>query len=427
MILYSHPFLQNNRLLILLMMISVPAAGELKIYPFSEAFRIGLGPPVMFFFLLFLKKEFILRAGFLTASAVLLFRTGIDLVMFHHESILLSLLRHFPAFIYYFLYAYLFDRLGIKRYRDRSIAVGFSVLSIDLFSNAAELFIDYLLFAITFSFGDVLEIFFIALVRSFIVLSFLNMLKLNEAHAREKHITEQNEHMLMLVSNLYEETVYLKKTLNDAEEATRESYQLYRSFKQMDSRASQQALKLAGKIHEIKKDNQRIFAGLSNVIIKESPKDFMSVQELVQLTVRINEKYAISLGKNIIFSFVVSGDHPPYHVYTFLSLINNLVSNAVEAIEEAGSVRIELIHSRELIELHVFNSGRPISEKYKHLIFDPGFTTKYDKQGNPSTGIGLAHVKELINSLNGDITVVNERDGVLFVIKLPMHELIQKG
>ncbi|MET1032775.1 MAG: ATP-binding protein, partial [Domibacillus tundrae] len=199
MILYSHPFLKNNQMLILLMMISVPAAGELKIHPFSEAFRIGLGPPVMFFFLLFLKKEFILRAGFLTASAVILFRTGIDLIMFHHESILLSLQHHFPAFIYYFLYAYLFSRLGIKRYRDRSIAVGFSVLSIDLLSNAAELFIDYLLFALTFSFGDVLEIVFIALARSFIVLSFLNMLKLNEAHAREKHIIEQNEHMLMLV------------------------------------------------------------------------------------------------------------------------------------------------------------------------------------------------------------------------------------
>ncbi|MET1030298.1 sensor histidine kinase, partial [Domibacillus tundrae] len=272
-----------------------------------------------------------------------------------------------------------------------------------------------------------LEIVFIALARSFIVLSFLNMLKLNEAHAREKHIIEQNEHMLMLVSNLYEETVYLKKTLNDAEEATRESYQLYRSFKQTDSRASQQALKLAGKIHEIKKDNQRIFAGLSNVIINESPKDFMSVQELVQLTVRINEKYAASLKKTITFSLAVSGDHPPYHVYTFLSLTNNLVSNAVEAIEEAGSVRIELTRSRGLIELHVFNSGLPIPEKYKHIIFDPGFTTKYDKQGNPSTGIGLAHVKELVTSLNGDITLVNEPNGVLFVIKLPMHRLIQKG
>ena len=427
MILYLHPFFKNSRLLMLLMMISVPAAGELKIYPFSEAFRIGLGPPVMFFFLLLLKKELILRAGFLTALTVILFRTGIDLAMFPNESILISLQHHFPAFIYYFLYAYLFNRLDIKRLRDRSLAVGFSVLSIDLLSNAAELFIDFLLFSIIFSFGDVLEVVFIAIARSFIIISFLNMLKLNEAYAREKHITEQNEHMLMLISNLYAETIYLKKTLDDAEEATKESYQLYRSFKQTNSKSSQQALKLAGKIHEIKKDNQRIFAGLSNVIINESPKDFMTVQELISLTVRINEKYAASLGKNILVSFAVTGDHPPYHVYTFLSLTNNLVSNAVEAIKEAGSVQIELTRRREQAELHVFNSGQPISEKYKHVIFDPGFTTKYDKQGNPSTGIGLAHVKELVTSLNGEITLVNKPNGVLFIIKLPIHELIQKG
>ncbi len=47
------------------------------------------------------------------------------------------------------------------------------------------------------------------------------MMKLYEAQSREKHIKKQNEHMLMLISNLYEDAVHLKKTLQDAENITK--------------------------------------------------------------------------------------------------------------------------------------------------------------------------------------------------------------
>lgn len=411
----------------LLMILAVPAAGELKFYPFGEVFRIGLGPPVMFFFLWYLSRERRVWAGFLTALSVVLFRSGLELNASYYDGMYTSFEHHVPAFIYYFSYAYLFNLLNIKRFQNQPIKIGFAILALDLASNSVELCADYWFFSITLAFEDIAEIVLIAFARGFMVVSVLNMLKLNEVHMRQKHITEQNEHMLMLVSDLYEETVYLKKTLADAEEATKESYRLYRFLKQENHEGSQQALKLAGKIHDIKKDNQRIFAGLSKVIIKESPKDFMSAEELLQLTVQINEKYAASLKKNISFLSAVSGEHPPYHAYTFLSLTNNLVSNAVEAITEEGFIQIELLSREKWIELRVFNSGLPVSDKYKQVIFEPGFTTKYDENGNPSTGIGLAHVKELVTSFQGRITLKNEQDGVLFSIDIPVQAFSQKG
>lgn len=409
------------------MLLAVPAAGELKIYPFGEVFRIGLGSPVMFFFLLYVRKEWIVPAGLLTAIAVVLFRSALEFPPIRHEDILISFQHHVPAFIYYFSYACLFRFFYVQRSRTQVIRIGLAMLSIDLASNSVELFADHLLFAIALSFDDVIEIVLIAFGRGFIVVSLLNMLKLNEAYTREKHITEQNEHMLMLVSNLYEETVYLNKTLADAEKATSDSYQLYRSLKQSDHKDSRQALALAGKIHDIKKDNQRIFAGLSKVITNESPKDFMSAEELLQLTVQINEKYMASLKKNITFTRTIQGEHPSYHAYTFLSAVNNLVSNAVEAIPEEGLVQITLLSQQDWTELRVWNSGLPIAEKYKNVIFEPGFTTKYDKQGNPSTGIGLAHVREMVNGFGGCITVRNETNGVSFYIRIPMQALIKKG
>ncbi|TKJ01466.1 ATP-binding protein, partial [Bacillus cereus] len=124
------------------------------------------------------------------------------------------------------------------------------------------------------------------------------MMKLYEAQSRERHIKKQNEHMLMLISNLYEDAVHLKKTLQDAENITKKSYDLYKTLdsfehKQMDFQFQdlrQQALQIAGEVHDVKKDNQRIFAGLSKLISDESFTDYMSVHELVNIIIRANTK-----------------------------------------------------------------------------------------------------------------------------------------
>ncbi|MEH7117535.1 ATP-binding protein, partial [Neobacillus vireti] len=58
-----------------------------------------------------------------------------------------------------------------------------------------------------------------------------------------------------------------KKTLKNTENITKESYDLYRNLKEQEKRDnvfnqqfSQKLLRIAGEIHEVKKDNQRIFA-----------------------------------------------------------------------------------------------------------------------------------------------------------------------
>ncbi|MBD5070837.1 ATP-binding protein, partial [Xanthomonas citri pv. citri] len=90
---------------------------------------------------------------------------------------------------------------------------------------------------------------------TFIVMSFYSVLKLYETQSREKQTRQQHEHMLMIVSNLYEETVHLKKTLKTTEKVTNDSYQLYREMKGKDVQLSGRILRLAGEIHEVKKDN----------------------------------------------------------------------------------------------------------------------------------------------------------------------------
>ncbi|MFA1713809.1 ATP-binding protein [Peribacillus frigoritolerans] len=421
-----------------LMVLTVPLAGELSFYPLNETFRVSFGPPVLFFFLLLLQKTPAIFSGFLTGTMVVVFRILIDFFMHDSFSWASAFQFHFPSFFFYFTYSFLFYLVKINRFQNRSLIIGLIGLIIEILSDSIELIFQYIVLETTITLGSINEMIMIAFAHSFIVLSFFNMMKLYEAQSRERQIRKQNEHMLMLISNLYEETIHLKKTLKNAENITKKSYDLYRDLKALEKREthpqvhpepySQKALRIAGEMHEVKKDNQRIFAGLSKLISNESFKDYMNAAELFHLIIRINEKYALSLGKDIQFEYSLKGKNDShYHVYTVLSLFNNLVANAVEAIKEKGIVRLSLGEIHDHVEFKVADTGPGIPQKYQTVIFKPGFTSKYDNFGTPSTGIGLSYVKEVVKELGGDILFENSFDGAVFSIKLPIHKLVQKG
>ena len=54
------------------------------------------------------------------------------------------------------------------------------------------------------------------------------------------------------------------------------------------------------------------------------------------------QKYARLLEKDIQFVYKIDGVHPHYHIYTILSIINNIVTNAVEAIQGMGTITIDI-------------------------------------------------------------------------------------
>jgi two-component system sensor histidine kinase YcbA len=303
--------------------------------------------------------------------------------------------------------------------------IGFLGFLIEIASDTVEM-------AVQFSGGQPImipdklaDIAVIAVSHTFIVLSFFNVMKLHEAQVREKQTRKQHEHMLMIVSNLYEETIHLKKTLKTTEHVTKESYQLYREMSGNDRELGSRMLRLAGEIHEVKKDNQRIFAGLSKLISNERFRDYMDAAALIGLVIRINEKYAESLGKDIQFQSVIEGEHPDYHVFTVLSILNNLTANAVEAMGDRGEIRLTLRRAEDdTAEFQAEDDGPGIPEKIGEIVYDPGFTSKYDEFGTPSTGIGLSYVKEIVTELDGDISFHNKPKGVIFTIQLPVRHLI---
>ncbi|WGV62566.1 sensor histidine kinase [Brevibacillus brevis] len=418
------------------MLITVPLAGELKFYPVNETFRISFGAPTFFFFLLLFQRIPSVFAGFLTGITVVCFRIVIDLIAGNHTAWEDSLQAHYSSFFFYFAYCVLFYVTGVRHIHNRTILVGLMGMVIEVLADLIEFLSQHVLLNNVLTWGAVQEMLVIALSHSFIVISFLNMMKLYEAQSREQQTRKQNEHILMLISTLYEESIHLKKTLQNAESISMKSFELYQGLQELHKEQvatnvegfAKKALVVAGEVHEIKKDNQRIFAGLHKLISDESITDYMDIHQIVDIIRRSNMKYATLLEKDIQITASITGTHPLYHVFMMLSLINNLVANAVEAIQQTGAISIEIDRIGDLVEIKINDDGPGVPPRRKGLLFKPGFTTKYDRTGNPSTGIGLSYVQQLVEQWQGEISLqdgVNGK-GTTFLMRLPIDPITKK-
>ena len=414
--------------ILLLIMIAVPLAGELKFYPFGDTFRVSLGTPVFFLFLLWERRIHPNIAGILTGMSVFAFRFLLA-VGVRDLSVGEAIYLHFPAFFYYVVYAFIFHWTKLNERHDQPFMIGLLGGVTELCASISEMVIRFLLENQDISLLAIEQLIVIAFIRSFFVLSFFNIFKLRETKLAEVEQRRQNEQMLLFISNLYEESVQLKKTMQNAEEITRISYDFYRRLKSGKSSSldAQTALQIAGLVHEIKKDNQRIYAGLSELMSSERLQDYMNIEQLGNIMFVSNRRYAESLHKDVSFSLHVDGDHPPYHVYMILSLINNLLTNAVEAIKEKGYVSLQVKRKEKFVEFCVSDNGPGIAQKLKEIIFTEGFTTKFDAAGNPSTGIGLSYVKQTVEKWGGHIRLMDKDKETVFIIEIPMDAVIEKG
>ncbi|MDU2064257.1 MAG: sensor histidine kinase [Sporomusaceae bacterium] len=431
-------FLGKKWLWLFLMILVVPLAGELQFHPFDGVFgtfRVCLGSPAFLFFLLWTQRQAYFLAGFTAGAAVLVFRITLDWLV-SGAGLSQTFMIHFPAFFYYVTYSAVFYGVRIKHFYNRPAWIGCVAIAAEMTASIVELLftLHYPISQVAITWPVVGKILLIAVIRSFFVLSFFFIMKLHQAEFMAEQQKEQNEHMLLLVASLYKELIHLTKSQQNAELVTKDCYQLYQSLENNQnslnpSALAQKLLEIAGQVHDIKKDNQRIYASLTRLIADGEVKEYMAAPDLADMIIQSHIKYSRSLNKEIQFELQVTPSLPQLHVYTILSLVNNLVSNAVEAIETAGVVRINFEQVEGTLKIQITDNGPAITARKQKLIFQPGYTTKFDQAGNPSTGMGLPYVKYLTNQLQGDILLKDLRDRgeKAFIITLPLRNLTQGG
>jgi signal transduction histidine kinase len=100
-----------------------------------------------------------------------------------------------------------------------------------------------------------------------------------------------------------------------------------------------------------------------------------------------------------------------------LRVVENLTTNAAEAIDREGTVTVTLGEEHGYAVISVADTGCGISEEYKaRHLFSPFRSTK---QGG--WGVGLYQTKQAVESQDGEIHVESlEGRGTTFTVKLPL-------
>ncbi|WP_316572579.1 ATP-binding protein [Neobacillus sp. YIM B06451] len=425
--------IKDTLLIYILMAAVVPIAGELKFFPFLGDLRVSLGTPSFFFILLWFRQSRPILAGLVTGISVVAFRIGLETLEPGNFMLEGALKLHFPVFFYYLAFAILFHIFKVKKHHDNPIYIGLFGVGAEIISTLAELFFRSFFSHTALTAKSFMIIVVIAFIRSFFVLGFYNIFIIREARLSEEQQRKRSEEILMMVSTLFVERIQLNKTMKNAEQLTAECYALYRSLKEEANQesAAGRALGIAGRMHEIKKDSQRIYAGLTRLMDHKNLKDFMDIGEILNVSITANGRYGESLGKTIQYKVKTEGDHPDYHAIIILSFLNNLISNAVEAIPSTGKIFVGVKKADGQLFIEVRDTGPGIPEKSRKLIFEPGFTTKFNESGLASNGIGLAFVKDTVEHMGGKIRLMdrNENDEykTSFQISLPVRELTKRG
>ncbi|MDR0232463.1 MAG: HAMP domain-containing histidine kinase [Dysgonamonadaceae bacterium] len=101
-------------------------------------------------------------------------------------------------------------------------------------------------------------------------------------------------------------------------------------------------------------------------------------------------------------------------------VIENLIKNAVDAMDGKGNINIEVTETGKLIKIDISDTGKGIPKSKFKTVFHPGYTTK--KRG---WGLGLSLVKRIIQSYqHGKIFVLKSEinKGTTFRIELKKYK-----
>lgn len=102
-------------------------------------------------------------------------------------------------------------------------------------------------------------------------------------------------------------------------------------------------------------------------------------------------------------------------------ILMNLITNALDAMPEGGTLRISASRENEQIRIRISDTGPGIPGEIKNRIFDPFFTTKEVGKG---TGLGLYIVKKEVDKHRGQIKVDSTLgQGTTFELILPIKRV----
>ena len=397
---------------------AITLLGEMYFFPFQGNFRFSAG--VMALSLVLLLEEDLkeINIGIFTGLSVLALRSTLYFFRTPNINFATSILAVYPASLYYSLFGIIAFVVGLRKNKDIPIITIISLFSIDVVCNILEAIISKNLNASLFNY-----ILLVGLVRSFGSYLIYIIFKSQELLIRKKEHQKRYSQLNTMVSNIQAEMFYLKKSMTDIENVMSKAMALNSALE--DNLLRNQALDIAREVHEIKKDYFRVVKGFDNFIKQFDHKDTMSIKDIFTIIEDNILRFIDESNKEIKVDFKIEDNIELKIFYPLFTILNNLIINSIEATKENGTIKLVQSLKQDNIVFRLSDTGSGIEADLIPYLFSPGFTTKFDSNtGQASTGIGLSHIENILNELNGTIkvsSVVNK--GTDFEIMIPLNSL----
>ena len=162
-------------------------------------------------------------------------------------------------------------------------------------------------------------------------------------------------------------------------------------------------------VKEIEKDVERL-----NIIAERFSKigsvPVLKQENIVEATETAFNYLKSRSSKQVLFNFNTSKTliNCNLNLQLFSWVIENLVKNAIDAMEGKGNIELTITETNNHVKIHISDAGKGIPKNLHQKIFSPGYTTK--KRG---WGLGLSLAKRIIEDYhNGKISVSKSEIGV---------------
>ncbi len=333
-----------------------------------------------------------------------------------------------PETIFYIVYGIIF--YIIKRNVQTITYSKLFIISVfnDLFSNMVEVYIRIGNSLFTTNYEIMKVLFLVALVRAGLVWLLIMGYKYHKLFLVKEEHDKRYKNLLWLTSRLKTEIYWMEKNMDHIEKIMSDAYELFLNIKDDDNRENwaNEALEIAKDVHEIKKEYGMVVAGIEEIMENRLDNTGMYFSELILILEETITREIKGQGKNISVQYDAGKNFYTEKHYYLMSILRNIISNAVDAIEDQGTIKF-VHHIEGSIHLFIISdSGCGIKDEDLPHIFSPGYSTKIDySTGQVNRGLGLTLIQNILRvQLKGDIKVESkEGRGTTFEISIPTREL----
>jgi len=402
----------------ILFSILISIFAQIYIYPFDGKFVLGVGVIVIGFIFSIAENIYPFLIGII-AGILTAFMRSIGVMIVSSAYTEINIVAFIPAIIFYISYGILGTIFPLAKKNKSIVHLFFYLVCFDVISNFIEILIRGMI-----TISTVKTIIITALIRTFIECIAFSVYRHQKLYIEKLEHQKRYEQLNLMVSKIYAEAFYLQKSTNDLNNVMKEAYDLYEISKSKPE-FSTKALGIAQDAHEIRKNNDRVLKGINQLVENVEKTKYMLISEVFNIISDNTKRQIKEINPRIYIEFNLIEDCYIKRYYDVFAILNNLIINAIEVCNGINTINVKGQVSEGLLILTVLDNGTGIEEDILPYIFNVGFSTKFNEDtGTMSTGIGLCHVKNLTEDLQGTIGVESEiNKGTKFTVSIPISKL----